>query len=431
MQKKDSSNKEIIQGNASIYGAFIALDSTQKLAEATKRVFHDSSEMERVLEQYKNCTLSSRQGRALEFLEALKFNRDAAENNRSDLFAFPTHFHNPKSPTDIIVTKNGEDVLGVQSKSRSKIEEAIRDHSDEKYHGLGRLNPVEQYDHINELLNNRINSSLDDQVCKKDYEDVHRHLMKSLKYEGVGSEGTDRAEAEFAALHPEILHLMQNGEVILKEVSEGALYGIESAAAFAAITKGILNTSKVIMGEKELATAISETLSMTASAALRGGVVAATTKVIGIAARSEGLKSFSEGAAPITLANTMYSMVRAINSYMKNDIDKETLKEECGEAAIRGVATYYCGIVGQIAIPIPIVGALVGSLVGYTTSAVLVQSGILGVGKKNIVYIAKKRREYVEAQCLKSIELMGMYRSMFEYIGTMYANQYIEKILPS
>lgn len=430
-RKANNSQNESIQGSASIYGSFIAQESTRNLADATTRVFHDSREMERLINQYKNCGLDFRQGRAFEFLEVLKFNRSAAEQGHSELRAQATHFLDPHSPKDIIITKHGDEIFGVQAKSRDTIVNAIRDHSKEKYHGLGRLNPSDQYERIKALLEKRLDNAPEGQIYKHDYEDVQKNLMKSLKYDGIGSTGTSRTEAEFASEHPEIMRFLQNGNAILTEVGTAALHGAKSSAAFAVIAKGFISASNVINGDKDLAAAISETMSMTASAAVRGSIVAGTSKAIGIAAKSAGLKSLSEGAAPITVANTMYSMAKAINLYMKGRIDKETLKEECGEASIRGVATYYCGVVGQVLIPIPVLGALVGSLVGYTTSALLVQSGILGVGKKNIVFVARKKRQYIEEQCLKAVELMGIYRSMFEHIGSVYANQYTEKILPS
>lgn len=430
-KKNITRSEEIQQELAGVTGAFEAEEATRNLAEATRRIFHDSDELRKVIEQYENCGLDFRQGRAFEFLEVLKFNRSVAEAGYKELHAYATHFTDSHSPKDIGITKNGHEVLGVQAKSDGSVAQAIRDHAQEKYHGLGRLNPVEQYQHFRDLLEKRLHNAPGDQIYRKAYEDVHHNQMKSLSYDGQGSPGTTRSESEFAAEHPEIVQYMNNGEAVLKEVGTGALQGAGYAAVFATISNGFQNTTKVIRGEKELAEAVVDTLSMTSAAAIRGGIVAGTTKGIAIAARSEGLKTFSEGAAPIALANTIYSMGKAVRLYMKGDIDKTALKEECGEASLRGVSTYYCGVVGQLLIPVPVLGALVGSLVGYTTSALLVQSGILGVGRKNIVYIARKRREYIEEQCLEAVRLMEQYKNSFEQISIQYAKQYTNHILPA
>ena len=429
--KRKQNKEELVSGSTTIVSSFLTEAATKNMAEATDRVLHDSAELEKVIKQYENCELFLKQGRVLEFTEVLKFNREAAENHRSDLIAMATHFDNPHSEKDIIILKNGLEVLGVQSKSRDTIIQAIRDHADVKYHNLGRLNPVEQYKHILDLLQKRIESAPDEQIYKNAYIDVRDHLMKSLKYEDIGSDGTSRAEVEFAANYPKLAHMLYDGHAIINEIGENVLIGAGTSGAFTLVTKGMLNSVQAIKGEMDLATAVAETLSMTTSAAVRGGVVAGVSKTIGIAARSEGIQSLSEGAAPIAIANTMYSMGKAVNDYLKGDIDVVRLKEECGEASIRGVATYYCGITGQILIPVPVLGALVGSLVGYTTSALLVQSGILGVGQKSIVHMAKKRREYIESQCFQAIELMHHYKAIFAYIGERYEYQYINEVLPS
>jgi hypothetical protein len=58
---------------------------------------------------------------------------------------------------------------------------------------------------------------------------------------------------------------------------------------------------------------------------------------------------------------------------------------------------------GQLLIPVPIVGAAVGAITGYVAAAVLVESGVLGVGVNNIVAVAEERRRVVERECAAAI----------------------------
>ncbi len=66
-----------------------------------------------------------------------------------------------------------------------------------------------------------------------------------------------------------------------------------------------------------------------------------------------------------------------------------------------------CGIVGQILIPVPVVGALVGSLVGYTTAAALVQAGLLGMGPNNLVARERECRQEIERSCRIATDRMA------------------------
>ena len=93
-----------------------ATEAVRPLAEATASVFRDSRELESVIDQYANANPGHLQGRALEFLEVLKFNRAAAEAG-SSLQAVATHFNDPAAAADVLI-RDGQDVLKqVQAKS--------------------------------------------------------------------------------------------------------------------------------------------------------------------------------------------------------------------------------------------------------------------------------------------------------------------------
>ena len=121
--------------------------------------------------------------------------------------------------------------------------------------------------------------------------------------------------------------------------------------------------------------------------------------MIVIAARRSGARTLADSAAPTAIANTIYEAGHATYRYLIGDINADEYREEAGGAVIRGTAAFYCGMAGQLLIPIPVAGALVGATVGYITSAALVESGILGVGPSNIVAIESRRRAEVERSC--------------------------------
>ena len=71
-------------------------------------------------------------------------------------------------------------------------------------------------------------------------------------------------------------------------------------------------------------------------------------------------------------------------------------------------------MLGQVAIPIPVVGALVGAGVGYLVGNLLHQSGLLALGDSQVVKAAKERRRVVEALCLSVLPLMQQNRLEME-----------------
>ena len=77
-----------------LLSAIAATDAVRPLAEATMGVFRDSEQLRQVLEANAKVDPAILQGRALEFLEVLKFNRAAAEAS-SSLHASATHFADP------------------------------------------------------------------------------------------------------------------------------------------------------------------------------------------------------------------------------------------------------------------------------------------------------------------------------------------------
>ena len=99
-----------------LLSAIAATDAVRPLTEATISVFSDSEKLRKVLENYSKVDPSILQGRALEFLEVLKFNRAAAEAG-STLRASATHFSDSHSPADVLIRDGSAVIKEVQAKS--------------------------------------------------------------------------------------------------------------------------------------------------------------------------------------------------------------------------------------------------------------------------------------------------------------------------
>jgi hypothetical protein len=79
--------------------------------------------------------------------------------------------------------------------------------------------------------------------------------------------------------------------------------------------------------------------------------------------------------------------------------------------------------IGQIAIPIPIVGGLIGSMLGYALSSAF-YSQLLGALKDE--KIAKEERAKIESECLEAIHMIQEYRQELEKLTSEYLSGHIE-----
>lgn len=134
-----------------LLSAIAATDAVRPLTEATICVFSDSEKMRKVLENYSKVDPSILQGRALEFLEVLKFNRAAVEAG-SALRASATHLSDSHSPADVLIRDGSAVIKEVQAKSYGNAANAARALAAEKYQGMDRLVPKEQTEKLKALL---------------------------------------------------------------------------------------------------------------------------------------------------------------------------------------------------------------------------------------------------------------------------------------
>lgn len=107
-------------------------------------------------------------------------------------------------------------------------------------------------------------------------------------------------------------------------------------------------------------------------------------------------------------------------SYIKGDISWEKLIDEISHTAITTTSTMYYAGLGQVAIPVPIVGALIGASVGYFIGNSLHQSGLLALGDSEVVKESKERRNKVERVCNILIPEIKKSRKQLE----MYLNEH-------
>jgi len=412
-----------------LLSAIAATDAMRPLAEATLGVFRDSEQLRQVLEANAKVDPAILQGRALEFLEVLKFNRAAAEAG-SSLHASATHFTNPQAAADILI-RDGEAVIKeVQAKSYGRAADAARVLSEEKYQGMDRLVPKDRFDGIQELLERYQQRFGLESSRAEALGDVADHLTDELHANGIGSGGTTREQAEFATRHPQAAALQFRGAAVLKEVGQAGLVGAAVGGglqgAFSAIHQGM----RLSQGEATATEVIVTTIKATASGATRGGSVAAGSRLIAIAAHEVGVSRILGEMGPGAMANAIFEAGLSTHRFARGEIGHDVYRQELGGAALRATASTYCGMAGQLLIPVPVVGAAVGAISGYVAAAVLVESGVLGLGSNNIMTIAEERQTAIERECAAAILEMRRCQQELQQLEESYGQGFRQTFSP-
>lgn len=414
---------------AGLLAAIGATEAIRPLSEATAAVFRDSRELERVIEQYANTDPGQLQGRAMEFLEVLKFNRAAAEAG-SSLHAVATHYIDPAAAADVLIRDGQEVVKQVQAKSYGQAAAAVRTLAEEKYQGMDRLIPKDQLDHAQAVIDRHQSRFGDLSPNSGSYQEVREKLTGELYEGGISSGGTTRAQAEFAAQHPEQAALQLRGLAALNEVGQAGLAGAAIGGSLTGVFTALHQGVRMSRNETTASEAVVVTLQATASGAIRGGSVAAGSRVIAITAKELSVGQLLGDMGPGAMANAVFEASLSTHRFINGSITHERYRDELGGAAIRATTATYCGMAGQLLIPVPVVGAAVGAITGYVAAAVLVESGVLGVGVNNIVAVAEERQRLVERECAVAIMQMRRCQQELEELEADYRQGFRETFEP-
>lgn len=135
-------------------------------------------------------------------------------------------------------------------------------------------------------------------------------------------------------------------------------------------------------------------------------------------------KQVAKSVPSVALVAGTIEAANAIRSYLKGNITEEQLLNDISSTAITHTSIFYYGILGQAVIPVPILGAFIGSTVGYFLGHMLTQSGFLALGESDIARYARQRRETIEAICREVIPAMRQHR---EELETLLAVHFAER----
>lgn len=114
--------------------------------------------------------------------------------------------------------------------------------------------------------------------------------------------------------------------------------------------------------------------------------------------------------------------------YLKGEISGKKLIEDVSHTAISSASMGYYGVLGQAAIPVPVVGFLVGSSIGFVIGNAILSSGHLSLGETAAVKASRERYEEVKALCDVLIPKVQESRNYLEVYLEKYFSERREEI---
>ncbi len=312
--------------------------------------------------------VSIKKGNLFEYLEAAKFNYDAARKGSSLVAEVSAALGDPTAPVDIILRRPSGAGVPVQAKVSESSTQAARMLATPKYDGRVKLVPRDKAPRVKGIsagLAKRTGQR--GEAISAQYADTAANVRGELALDYVHSGGTDLGEAIEAAEGPRRYALkLSAGAIASEAVTAGA-----HAAVASGLLRGAIELAKVgIAGPAAMGGAPSA-LAMVArgsvQSALHDGATATLATTMRHATRLPGLANVSTA-----MAAGLIDAGAAVYSFVKGELTPEELGHRLGQNGCGTLSGLYGGMVtGAVLGP---VGVLPGSLAGYLIAANTYQS---------------------------------------------------------
>jgi hypothetical protein len=313
-------------------------------------------------------------------------NRSSIRTSRSDDLPEYGKNHNV---VDRVQLLDGQIIDGTQAQmkfvgDREQLFERIarEDGKFSRYRGVKLELPSEQYEgaaaHCREKAQTLREQAA--QVEKLGKTDVAEKLRREAgNYEqlanNVSDSGLTTEDALFYREHPEL--------ATARDIARTSHQAGVEAAGYSAVIGGSIsilqNLFAVAQGTKSLNEATQEVVLDTAKA----GALGYGTAFVGSALKgtlqqsgNQTLRTLAGTNAPALAVNICLSLGSSIKRYATGEITESQLLTEVGEKGAGMLSSGMMAALGQLAIPVPFVGAAIGGMIGYTLSSLFYQHAL-------------------------------------------------------
>lgn len=287
-----------------------------------------------------------------------------------------------------------------------------------RYMDVDRLDlPSEQAREAQEFCIKRANELREnaEEVAKAGKTDIARKLNQSAdNYEElskkINDSGISTEEAKQYRLNPKWETTKDIAEVSHRAGIEGAKFGTAIGGSISLIS----NIIAVKSGNKELEDALFDTATDTLKSAGVGYATGFTGSALKGAMQQSSkqfIREISKTGLPAMIVSTCLSLGKTVTSYASGEIDEKALFREIGSIANSSISTAAFSALGQIAIPIPVLGGLIGGMIGYTLTNSFYHSFLNALDEAKI---SEERYQFIAMRCRAAKAAMMEYQTYLD-----------------
>ncbi|SMO89221.1 hypothetical protein SAMN06273567_106162 [Geodermatophilus aquaeductus] len=320
-----------------------------------------------------------RQGHVFEWMHELSYNLKAVAQDEEARLRVTTWLGEPHAAADLRVYGASGDVLSeVQAKVVSGAARRLAPTdglSAHKYEGMQLLVPSDHLTGTQELIDQRL--GMPEGPFHARYADVRERLTDRIVSGEVSSTPVSTSDVAGAACDPQayLQSLIRSQQ--LRDIARAG----GAAALTAGLTTGLVEvaTSYVQAGTRE-GIPWPEVARRAAQSALKAGTIACLSEGIAGAAQHAAeagagswVGAVVEGGFDHVLGRAVFGLAGIAHGVATGRLTADAAAWAAAETLTKGVAGWACAAVGQAVIPVPIVGAVIGQVVGQYGAVMLVQ----------------------------------------------------------
>lgn len=318
---------------------------------ATNEAIEGMDLLRQAYENKVNVGVELKQGNFFEYIEATKFNIDAAQKGDGIRAVVTESIGKPHDPADILIRENGKILEKVQAKSSKKSSYATNMLTDSKYNDMQKLTNPDRADEVRELARKRMVKGT---LKENEYRDTYENVTGELKYKNISSGGTSYNEAIGAAQNtPQYIKDLEMKQ-FKNEIKTSSINTATTSAIIGGSVSILKNGIEVYKNDKALESAIADITKDTMKSGARGAISGGLASGIRIGAQKLGNNGasnlLSSSTASITLASAMLDVGVSVYSYAKGDINQEELKDKMAEVSIKTISTVYISQAAQVSL---------------------------------------------------------------------------------
>lgn len=251
-----------------------------------------------------------------------------------------------------------------------------------RYRGVRLELPSEQYEdakkHCEEQAARlRVNAKRAEEAGKPD---VGAKLEReAANYEQLGENvrdsGLTTEQAIYYRENPALATIRDIARTGHRAGTDGAKYGALIGGSISILKNGFAAAQgRMELGDATVAVVedVAKSAALGYSTAFVGSAIKATMQQ----SSQGGFRALANTSAPALVVTICLSLGTSIKHFVSGEISESELLIEVGEKGSGMLSSGMMAALGQVVIPIPVLGAAIGAMVGYTLSSIFYQSAV-------------------------------------------------------